>query len=122
MVTLTQATSDPDAQVRRSASAALSLMPTRPEWGAIELMGEDGDAEVRALSMRIASRFFEESASALLTRGATDPNPAVRCAALLGLESLDDRANTDIVNRALTDPHPEVRFHAEQIVSRWQAR
>lgn len=108
---------DPDAEVRRAAVAAMGEWPDHAEDVADALMKAAGDPEPTVRVRALGALFGRDGALDLLLAAGTDEDAGVREAAviLLGRHSADEEAFDGLL-RALEDQSPDVRNRAIEVL------
>ncbi|MEW1667135.1 HEAT repeat domain-containing protein [Streptomyces albidoflavus] len=108
---------DPDAEVRRAAVAAMGEWPDQSEDVADALMKAAGDPEPTVRVRALGALSGRDGALDLLLAAGTDEDAGVREAAviLLGRHSADEEAFDGLL-RALEDQSPDVRNRAIEVL------
>lgn len=111
---LSQAMSDPSAQVRRQAVLSWSKILRQSGAAPVAALVSDSDLQVRRASAQVVGRFREASARrALETLVTSDADAAVRRNAAWALGRIGDAASRDALTAATTDSSSLVRMTAK---------
>ena len=102
-----------DVRVRRAAVEILGDLPDREAGGVLRIAVQDRDATVRMTALRSLARAGDARAVPVASGALVDPEPAVRRAAILAVDTLAHGSPaTDPIRGLLADPDDAVRAAA----------